>query len=432
MTHSDEPRPLTPAKSPFSPDVQRQADLCIQAVLAGAAQADASALPPAVYAPGGCCSFTPGQLLERYLTGADPLDFPCSEAMDLCSALRQLTAWRELAFPLDKFVEQQILRRYAQPDQPVSEPLLRFGCYVAVCHMVYGSGGPLPQCSVFQLAAALCPGLAQQLKEQGTGQLPSDLQRCKTPRLTACANDAMASIRLLVKEDSPAAYAEALDYLCRVVQQPCFPHSYAIEYRGPARDYLPGLPKKGVNQLFACAARYPALHPAIQTYARLAARPKAQYTNLPQAVPGAFAVFALALASPQYWSLACDHLALCGPAQAHLVEKFLHTLIAQTGFVPEVLPVLVRGVQAAGRLRPGPTFAKLAASTASLDALLALKADLPAYLPAGDRRSTAARAALWESICFAIWGPPGCKGGIKVIRAAPQALKPRYTVLFGP
>ena len=116
----------------------------------------------------------------------------------------------------------------------------------------------------------------------------------------------------------------------------------------------------------------------------------------------------------------------------HLVEKFLHTLIAQTGFVPEVLPVLVRGVQAAGRLRPGPTFAKLAASTASLDALLALKADLPAYLPAGDRRSTAARAALWERICFAIWGPPGCKGGIKVIRAAPQALKPRYAVLFGP
>ena len=339
MTHSDEPRPLTPAKSPFSPDVQRQADLCFQAVLAGAAQADASALPPAVYAPGGCCSFTPGQLLERYLTGTDPLDFPCSEAMDLCSALRQLTA---------------------------------------------------------------------------------------------CANDAMASIRLLVKEDSPAAYAEALDYLCRVVQQPCFPHSYAIEYRGPARDYLPGLPKKGVNQLFACAARYPALHPAIQSYARLAARPKAQYTNLPQAVPGAFAVFALALASPQYWPLACDHLALCGPAQAHLVEKFLHTLIAQTGFVPEVLPVLVRGVQAAGRLRPGPTFAKLAASTASLDALLALKADLPADLPAGARRSTAARAALWESICFAIWGPPGCKGGIKVIRAAPQALKPRYAVLFGP
>ena len=60
MTHSDEPRPLTPAKSLFSPDVQRQADLCIQAVLAGAAQADASALPPAVYAPGGCCSFTRG------------------------------------------------------------------------------------------------------------------------------------------------------------------------------------------------------------------------------------------------------------------------------------------------------------------------------------------------------------------------------------
>ena len=249
---------------------------------------------------------------------------------------------------------------------------------------VYGSGGPLPQCSVFQLAAALCPGLAQQLKEQGTGQLPSDLQRCKTPRLTACANDAMASIRLLVKEDSPAAYAEALDYLCRVVQQPCFPHSYAIEYRGPARDYLPGLPKKGVNQLFACAARYPALHPAIQTLCPAGGPAQSPIHQPPPGCarrlcgvrPGTWPV-----PNTGHWPVT---IWLCAVRpQAHLVEKFLHTLIAQTGFVPEVLPVLVRGVQAAGQLRPGPTFAKLAASTASLDALLALKADLPAYLPAG-------------------------------------------------
>ena len=38
-----------------------------------------------------------------------------------------------------------------------------------------------------------------------------------------------------------------------------FPRSYSMEFRGPEKIYLPipGLPRKGVHQLFACAVRYP-------------------------------------------------------------------------------------------------------------------------------------------------------------------------------
>ena len=37
---------------------------------------------------------------------------------------------------------------------------------------------------------------------------------------------------------------EALSYLCEVLEQPEFPHSYSIEFRGPEKIYLPipGLP----------------------------------------------------------------------------------------------------------------------------------------------------------------------------------------------
>ena len=59
-------------------------------------------------------------------------------------------------------------------------------------------------------------------------------------------------------------YAESLDYLCAVLEQEEFPRSYSVEFRGKEKIYLPipGLPKKGVNQLFACAVQHPNLHPA--------------------------------------------------------------------------------------------------------------------------------------------------------------------------
>ena len=95
-----------------------------------------------------------------------------------------------------------------------------------------------------------------------------------------------------------------LNYLCELLEQEDFPRSYAVEFKGPENRYLPitGLPKKGVNQLFACAVRYPRLHVRMENYARLAMQEDEIYQNLSDeicALPGTFAVFALGLEGPK-------------------------------------------------------------------------------------------------------------------------------------
>ena len=142
----------------------------------------------------------------------------------------------------------------------------------------------------------------------GSGKLPKDIQRRKTEHFTATANDAFATIRITAKDATEACYAEILDYLCAVLEQPEFPRSYSIEFRGKEKLYLPipGLPKKGVHQLFACAVQHPNLHPAMEQYARLAMREFEWYQNLTDeasAMPGSFAVFALAQAGHPRGSL---------------------------------------------------------------------------------------------------------------------------------
>ena len=119
-----------------------------------------------------------------------------------------------------------------------------------------------------------------------------------------------------------------------MLEQPEFPRSYSIEFRGPEKIYLPipGLPKKGVNQLFACAVRYPDLHVRMENYARLAMREDEWYNNLSDescAMPGTFAVFALGLEGPKWWRLVCDYLDRCDDEHSSLQEKFIHTFFKQ-------------------------------------------------------------------------------------------------------
>ena len=115
--------------------------------------------------------------------------------------------------------------------------------------------------------------------------------RRKTEHFTASANDAFATIRITARDSTEECYAEILDYLCAVLEQEEFPRSYSVEFRGKEKIYLPipGLPKKGVNQLFAYAVQHPNLHPAMERYARLAMREYEYYQNLADefcAMPG--------------------------------------------------------------------------------------------------------------------------------------------------
>ena len=441
-------------KPDTTPEVLAEADLCIQDVLNGAARENHSAYPTVVRNHNGT-PFLPNQLLERYLTGLPLKGFPYEEAVIFCDAMRRLVGWNEISHVLRKYIEKQVQSRYFEvgekencfsafppctvwPElhpEDVDEDLLRFACYAAVCHTVYGASyDSLTTEHILGLVSQLRPDMVKQLKSGGSGKLPKDIQKRKTKRLTASANDAFATIRITARDSTEECYAEILDYLCVVLEQPEFPRSYSIEFRGPEKIYLPipGLPRKGVHQLFACAVRYPRLHVRMENYARLAMREDEWYQNLSDeacAMPGAFAVFALGLDGPKWWRLVCDYLDRCDDEHSSLQERFIHALFKQYGFTAQSLPVLVHGVQSMQELKPAKEFRALIANEESLDALLEIKEHLEDYLPEGAGRDKKAPACLWRDVLWAIWGKDSRNGG-KVIKTAPEELREKYRQVF--
>ena len=442
-------------KPDTSPEVLAEADLCIQDVLNGTARENHSAYPTVVRNHNGT-PFLPDQLLERYLTSLPLKGFPNEDAVFLCDAMRRLVGWQEIRYTLEKYIEKQVQERYFEagekeddftPYPPctvcpelrpedVDEGLLRFACYVAVCHTVYGqSFESLTTEHILGLVSQLRPNMVKQLKTGGSGKLPPNIQKRKTKHMTASANDAFATIRITAKDSTEECYDEALDYLCAVLSQEEFPRSYSVEFKGKEKTYLPipGLPKKGVNQLFACAVQHPDLHPAMERYVRLAMREFEWYQNLADeacAMPGSFAVFALGLEGEQWAPLVAEYLDLCDDEHSSLQEKFLHALIRKFGFQTWTLGVLVQGALSMQWLKPAKEFRSLIANAESLDALLEIKGHLEYYLPEESGNDKRALAYLWRDVLWAIWGTASENGGSKVIKTAPKELKEKYQQVF--
>ena len=442
-------------KPDTSPEVLAEADICIQDVLNGTARENHSAYPTVVRNHNGT-PFLPDQLLERYLTSLPLKGFPNEDAVFLCDAMRRLVGWQEIRYTLEKYIEKQVQERYFEagekeddftPYPPctvwpelrpedVDEGLLRFACYVAVCHTVYGqSFESLTTEHILGLVSQLRPNMVKQLKTGGSGKLPPNIQKRKTKHMTASANDAFATIRITAKDSTEECYDEALDYLCAVLSQEEFPRSYSVEFKGKEKTYLPipGLPKKGVNQLFACAVQYPSLHPAMERYARLAMREFEWYQNLADeacAMPGTFAVFALGLEGERWAPLVTEYLDLCDDEHSSLQGKFLHALIRKFGFQPWTLGVLVRGALSMQWLEPAKEFRSLIANAESLDALLEIKRRFSAYLLPEENKDPKFRAIAWQSLLWAIWGKDSENGGSKAIKTAPKELKEKYQQVF--
>ena len=461
-------------KPDTSPEVLAEADLCIQDVLNGTARENHSAYPTVVRNHNGT-PFLPDQLLERYLTELPLKGFPCEDAVSLCDAMRRLVGWQEIRYTLEKYIEKQVQERYFEvgekedyfsPFPPctvwpelrpenVDENLLRFACYVAICHTVYGqSFESLTTEHILGLVSQIRPDMVKELKANGSGKLPKDIQRRKTEHFTASANDAFAVIRITARDNTEECCHEVLDYLCEILEQEDFPRSYAVEFKGPEKSYLPitGLPKKGVNQLFACAVQYPGLHPLMERYARLAMRQYEQYTNLSDeqcALPGSFAVFALGMLGQEWQQLVWDYLDLCDDEHSHLQEKFLREYVKQFGFTADTVPVFVRGVLSMQNMKYSKDYAAWMANAESLDALLEAKIHLSEIVPSGfssdedddddeDNESTQETEAspeevlqyAWETVCYVIWGKASAKGGQKVVEAAPEELRERYQEIF--
>ena len=442
-------------KPDTDPEVLVEADLCIQDVLSGAARENHAAYPTVVRNHNGT-PFLPNQLLERHLSRLPLKEFPCEDAVSICDAMRRLVGWEEIRYELEKYIEKQVQERCflvgeredgftvfppcaVRPElrpEDVDEGLLRFACYVAVCHTVYGQRfESLTTEHIFGLVSQIRPDMVKKLKTNGSGKLPKDIQPRKTVHFTASANDAFATIRITARDSTEECYAEILDYLCAVLEQEEFPRSYSVECRGKEKIYLPipGLPKKGVNQLFACAVQHPNLHPAIERYARLAMREYEWYQNLADeacAMPGSFAVFALGLEGEQWAPLVAEYLDLCDDEHSSLQEKFLHALIRKFGFQPWTLGVLVRGALSMQNLKPAKEFRSLIANAESLDARLTVKRRFSAYLLPEEDKDPKFRAIAWQSLLWAIWGPSSENGGSKVIKTVPKELKEKYQQVF--
>lgn len=442
-------------KPDTDPEVLAEADLCIQDVLAGTARENHSGYPTVVRNRNGT-PFLPDQLLERYLSKLPLRGFPCEDAVAFCDAMRRLVGWQEVQYTLQQYIEKQVQKRYFvegekdswfSPYPPctvwpelkpedVDEPLLRFTCYVAVCCTVYGASYETVAAEhYFGLVSQLRPDMVKELKSNGSGKLPPEIRKRKTKHLTASANDAFAAIRITARDCTEGCCDEALSYLVEVLEQPDFPRSYSIEFRGPEKIYLPipGLPKKGVHQLFACAVRYPRLHERIENYARLAMREYEWYNNLADescAMPGTFAVFALGLEGPKWWRLVCDYLDRCDDEHSSLQGKFLHVFFKKFGFTAQSLPVLVHGVQSIQEMKPAKEFRTLIANEESLDALLEIKEHLGYYLTDELCEDKKAKAYIWRDVLWAIWGKDSENGGSKAIKAAPAQLRERYEQIF--
>ena len=339
--------------------------------------------------------------------------------------------------------------------EQVPEPLLRFACYVAVSYKVYGMDFQYLDANyLFGLVEKVRPDMVKKLKEHGTGRLPLNLQKRKTEHFTASANDAFAVIRITARNSTEECCHEVLNYLCELLEQEDFPRSYAVEFKGPEKRYLPitGLPKKGVNQLFACAVQYPGLHPLMERYARLAMRQYEQYTNLSDeqcALPGSFAVFALGMLGQEWWQLVWDYLDLCDDEHSHLQEKFLREYVKQFGFTADTVPVFVRGVLSMQNMKYSKDYTAWMANAESLGALLEAKIHLSEIVPSGfssdedddedeepaEETEASPEEVLqyaWETVCYVIWGKASAKGGQKVVEAASEELKELYRQIFIP
>jgi hypothetical protein len=399
-----------------------------------------------------------GVLAYRIGIGAgSAAEFEATAAWTFAERMRLLLGWNEISSTLRGWVDTRLRNPYfvnegsgwqeqwvripGEDASHIPESYFDFACRVAIGELKHGpSFASISAGRIFDWVSALGSNLPARLKKHGSGTLPAELARFSGDTITAAANDALAVIRVTIKEEKEGAYHAALVYLARLLTETDFPRSYAIEFRGPTKSFLPikGLPKKGVHQLFACAAAYPELHPLIALYARAAIRAFEWYENLEEedcAMPGTFAVFALGMAAPDHAPLVLDYLREVDGEHQSMQEKFVEAYVDAHGFTPEALAYFVACAGNIQHLRHRKTYPALIANGPSLEALLALRGTTGEASGIGALRANLLGEPVadyaWRAALFAIWGERAEREqGRPIIDTAPSALRPLYQQLF--
>ena len=339
--------------------LRRYLDICIKEIQEGKAH-KARTRAKAGYPSWPCFrvkgkEFLVSSVLEYYLYDLHCNGFISESAEAFTDKMRAICGWQwDVDRVLRKWIERVVINPFfydasdseyehkwvLNPENPgytLTDEQLKFACYIAVCFTKYGhSFDKSFTKEIFDLVTALGSKLPAQIKKNGSGSMPKEIAKCKTEDFSCIANDAFATIKISVKNESEESYSIILDYLCDLLEFG-FSHSYAIEFKGQSKVYLPikKLPKKGVNRLFANAILYPNLHDKIERYAKLAMNEFEWYLNLDGeycAMPGTFSVFALGLYDEKYHELVCDYLALCDGEHQSIQGEFILAYIEKFGF----------------------------------------------------------------------------------------------------
>lgn len=397
-----------------------------------------------------------GTSLQQYILERVPLHrFDATVAQALTERMRDLLGWNEIDYTLHNWLEKHLckpffdnegsdwskvwVRRPQTEAERLPDGLLQFACHVALCDLRHGpSYASVRAEEIFDWATQLGSSLPARLKKHGSGELPAKLARFQGDGVMATANDALAVVRITVRQERQEAYAQVLDYLVRLLTTTDFPRSYAIRFQGPTKSYLParGLPRKGVHQLFACAAAYPGLHGRIKAYALAAMGEFNWYQNLEAencAMPGSFAVFALAFADPCHAPLVIEYLNEIDGEHQSLHGRFVEAYIEAHGFTAPAIAYLMASAGNIQHLRYRKSYAALIANRESLELLLrareAARGDPPSSIAAlrSNLFDDGAAETAFRVARDAIWGEGE---GRQVTATASEALRPLYQQVF--
>ena len=397
-----------------------------------------------------------GTSLQQFILERTPLDrFDMAGTRALTERMRLQLGWKEIDYTLHTWLEKHLcapffdnegsewdkvwIRRPQTDARGLPDGLLQFACHVALCDLRHGpSHASVRAEEIFDWATQLGSPLPARLRRQGSGELPPELASFRGDGVTATANDALAVVRITVRQERQEAYAQLLGYLVRLLTTTDFPRSYTIRFRGPTKAYLPatGLPRKGVHQLFACAAAYPGLHGRIKAYAQAAMGQSNWYQNLDAehcAMPGSFAVFALGFADARHAPLVVQYLKQVDGEHQSLHGRFVEAYIDAHGFTAPAIAFLMACAGNIQHLRYRKSYAARIANRESLELLLqareAALGDAPSSIAAlrshmshDHGEETAFRAAR-----DVIWGQGD---GRQVTATAPDALRHLYQQVF--
>ncbi|MFJ3461943.1 DUF6138 family protein [Achromobacter spanius] len=233
-----------------------------------------------------------------------------------------------------------------------------------------------------ELARDMGSARAAAMLVTGSGALAPAFTRLANETVDCAANDVLATVSVTIRQESAAAYIQALDFIASALRAG-FPAGYRIALKSRARHYLPikGLAKSDTHRFFANAAQHPEAHDALENYARAAIQPYEWYSDAEAekaCLSGTYAAFALGLAGASRFPLLRHYMDLVDDEHQSVQDRYTTVFLEQHGLTPDTLATAVACLcVCTDGFKPPAGFAIEDAQT--LDLLAGALAELPEH-----------------------------------------------------